>query len=361
MLMLTDTPIRFDRRVQHALREHGEPPLMVLPRRTPRIWRYLSLGIAIACLPLWLVCYGQPLRRLGRRMAGSYGSPAAGMRAFVLLQAGSLHFFWTHRRLLRAQERVYAHDQMAGVVALLANRFFGVPFVYDAHEIVPFRARQTGLVRMLLEFGWERAVVRRCTLCHVVNQPMRRFYRHLYGDADFRVRPNDFFPDRALAIDPAGPRKIVYIGAMGQHRGLAQMADLARQQQAGLLCFSGDAKAQDVALLGGEVHGIDGYEDRLVQAVSGSAPYFWCCFDTGVFSYRYSLPNKFFQAMALGVPIIAARGSYLGRLASRHGIGAVIDSSPGPVAALWSTRAYAERVRSMVRLRGAYRRGDVSL
>jgi glycosyltransferase involved in cell wall biosynthesis len=359
--MLTDTPIRFDRRVQHALREHGQPPLLVLPRRTPRFWRYLSLAVAVVCLPLWLLRFGAPLRRLGRRMAGSYGSPASGMRAFVLLQAASLHFFWTHRRLLRSQQIVYAHDQMAGVVALLAKWLFGVPFIYDAHEIVPFRARRTGFLRMLLEFGWERALVRHCTQCHVVNRPMRRFYRHLYGAADLRIRPNDFFPQRDLAIEPSGPRKIVYIGAIGRHRGLEQMVDLARRQGAALLCFSADAKAADVALLGGTVHGIDDYEDFLVRAVSDSAPYFWCCFDTGVLSYRYSLPNKFFQAVALGIPIIAARGSYLGRLARRHGIGIVIDPSSSLAAEPWSAQSYAACVHSMTAFRSAYRSGAVSV
>lgn len=139
------------------------------------------------------------------------------------------------------------------------------------------------------------------------------------------------------------------------------MAELARQQGAGLLCFSGDANASDVALLGGELHGIDGYEDLLVRAVSGSAPYFWCCFDTGVFSYRYSLPNKFFQAMALGIPIIAARGSYLGRLVSRYGIGAVVESASTGAAELWSRQAYAACVHSMSEFRSAYRRGEVSV
>jgi glycosyltransferase involved in cell wall biosynthesis len=359
--MLTDTPIRFDRRVQHALREHGDPPLLVLPRRTPRIWRYVSFALAVACLPGWLLRFGLPLRRLGRRMKGSFGSPTSGLRAFVLLQAASLHFFWTHRRLLCSQQIVYAHDQMAGVVALLANRLYGVPFIYDAHEIVPFRARRTGLLRMLLEFGWERALVRHCTQCHVVNRPMRRFYRHLYGAADFRISPNDFFLDRDTSIDPSGARKIVYVGAIGRHRGLEHMAGLARQQEASLLCFSADAKAADVALLGGEVHGIDGYEDFLVRAVTGSAPYFWCCFDIGVFSYRYSLPNKFFQAVALGIPIIAARGSYLGRLASRYGIGAVVESRSGSSAELWSAQPYAACVRSMSDFRSAYRRGEVSV
>ena len=362
MLILTDTPIRFDRRVQSSLRANGHAPLMVLPRRTPKIWRHISLALALACLPVWMIRFGRPLRGLGQRMKDGYGSPASGMRAFVLLQAASLHFFWTHRRLLRSQQTVYAHDQMAGVVALLAKKLYGVPYIYDAHEIVPFRARQTGALRMLLEFGWERALVRNCTQCHVVNRPMRRFYRHLYGAANFRISPNDFFAERDLPIDPSGRRTIVYVGAMGRHRGLEHMASLARQQDAGLLCFTADAKAQEAALLGGEVHGIDGYEEILVRAVSGQAPYFWCCFDTGVLSYRYSLPNKFFQAVALGIPIIAAQGSYLGRLATRYGFGAVIESRSSQAADdLWSARSYAACMRSMSEFRVAYRRGEVSI
>lgn len=357
MLMLTDTPPAFDRRVQAALADHGQPPLWVIPRRTSRAWRYASALLALAWLPVLMLRFGRPVARLGGRVQGGYGSLRSGLRAFVLLQAASLSFFWSQRRALREAGIIYAHDQMAGVVAWLACRVYGVPYVYDAHEIVPFRARQTGLARMLLEFGWERAIVGASRRCVVVNRPMRRFYRHLYGAADYAIRANDFFPERTVALDPGGRRLVVYIGALGKHRGLGRMAEVAAAQGAGMLCFCSNATTQDAGPPTAEVHGLAGYEDLLLRRAAGAAPYLWCGFDTDVLSYRYALPNKFFQAMALGLPIIAAPRSYLASLVQRYGMGVVEGADAHP----WAPEVFERAARAMVTFREAYRRGEVTI
>jgi glycosyltransferase involved in cell wall biosynthesis len=361
MLMLTDTTPDFDHRVRDAWARQGQPALVVIPRRTPRAWRYLSALLALLLLPVLVLLLGRPVAKLGTRMKGSYGGLTSGLRAFALLQAASLHFFWAQRNVLRASGRLYAHDQMAGAVAWLACKAYGVPYVYDAHEIVPFRARQTGLARMLLEYAWECAIVRASERCCVVNRPMRRIYRHLYGPADYELRPNDFFPEQPAAVDPAGRRMIVYVGAIGRHRGIERMRMLAAAQGAEMLCFVSNARSAEAGLSGAEVLGLEGYAELLLQRAAGAAPYLWCAFDTDVPSYRHSLPNKFFQAMAMGLPVVALHGSYVGRLAARHGIGVVIGAEADAGVAMWSGTAYAQCMRAMAAFRAAYRRGEFAI
>lgn len=355
--MLTDSPPDLDRRVLDALHRQGQPPLLVIPRCASTGWRFASLLFALVWLPLLLLRFGRPIARMGGRMRGGYGSLRSGMRAFVELQAASLAFFWSRRDTLRGTDLLYAHDQMAGLTAWLVCRVYGVPYIYDAHEIVPFRARRTGLGRMLLEYGWERAIVGASRRCVVVNRPMQRFYRCLYGTATYEVRENDFFPERAVPLDPAGRRLVVYIGAIGQHRGLERMVDLAASQGAEVLCFCSGDNPGAIGLSGAEVHGLVNYEPLLLRRVAGAAPYLWCGFDNDVLSYSYALPNKFFQAMALGIPIIATPGSYLGRLATRHGLGIVLDAKADP----WLPGTYSRCVRSMVAFRAAYRVGALSI
>jgi glycosyltransferase involved in cell wall biosynthesis len=357
MLMITDTPPDFDLRVSAALAAHGHPPLLVISRRTSRAWRYVSALLTVLTLAVLAVRFAGPVARLGRRMQGGYGHARSGLRAYVLLQAASLAFFWAHRHTLRDAGSTYAHDQMAGVAAWLAWRVYGVPYVYDAHEIVPFRARQTGMARMLLEFGWERAIVGASQRCVVVNRPMRKFYRRLYGPAHYEIRNNDFFPQRVLALASSGPRLVIYIGAAGKHRGLERMAGLACTFRARSLCFCSNLRARGEIPAGTEIHGLEGYEDLLLRRAGGAAPYMWCGFDTDVLSYRYALPNKFFQAMALGVPILATSGSYLGRLALRHGLGVVVDRGVDP----WAPGVHEQCALSMATFRSAYRRGELSI
>lgn len=361
MLMLTDTDPALDLRVIRARATLGDPALLVAEGTSRALFRMLSmiltllLGIA-ACAAFG----GARAERIARPMRARFGNRLAGLRSFAGAQARSLQLVWRARAALRGAGHLHAHDQVCGVAAWLAQRLWGVSFDYDAHEIVPFRPRRTGRCRVLLEFAWERAIVRGARRCIVVNRPMRRIYRHLYGPADYVVRPNDFFADREVALSPLGDRLLVYIGSTGAHRQLDAMLAAARREDAQATLYVPDAARVAAALGVARHHELAGYETALIAEISGQAPYFWCAFDAAIPSYRHSLPNKFFQAMALGVPIVAAQGTYLARLVRRHGLGAVIDGNGTQGAeSLWAPARYMAARDAMRRFRAAYRRGDV--
>jgi hypothetical protein len=58
---------------------------------------------------------------------------------------------------------------------------------------------------------------------------------------------------------------------------------------------------------------------------------------------------------------VALRGSYVGRLAARHGIGVVLGSADDAGAAMWSGAVYAQCMRAMAAFGAAYRRGEFSI
>lgn len=360
MLMLTDTDPALDLRVIHARRALGEPALLVAEAASATPFRVLSafltllLGIAVGT-----TLHGERAERIARPMHARLGTRIAGLRSFARSQARSLQFVWRERAALRRAGHLHAHDQVCGLTAWFAQRFWGVSFDYDAHEIVPFRPRRTGRCRMLLEFAWERAIVRSARRCIVVNQPMRRIYRHLYGPANYVVQPNDFFVDREVALSPSGQRLLVYVGSTGAHRQLDAMLGVARRDDAEVTLYVPDAATVAAALGVPRCHELAGYETALIDEIAGQAPYFWCAFDAAIPSYRHSLPNKFFQAMALGAPIVATQGTYLARLVRRHGLGAVIDDAHVQGESLWAPVRYEAARDAMRRFRAAYRRGDV--
>ena len=226
---------------------------------------------------------------------------------------------------------------------------------------MPFRARRTGLCRLILEFTLERIIARNRALCHVVNRPMKRIYARLYGPAPLVIRPNDFFEDRNVVLDSDGPRLMLYIGATGPYRRMDDMMAVARANGAGVIVFCEDPESVRGSIGADEVLGLAGYEPILLERLAGSAAYLWCFFDASVLSYRYSLPNKFFQALALGVPIIAAEGTYLGRLIARHGFGMILGSvEDARTARLWDADAYRRAATAMRSFRSRYRQGRVA-
>jgi len=361
MLMLTDTDPQFDLRVLDAWRRHDKPELLVVGSKSTRALRLLSLVLSALLLLRTLFADTRGLARISQRLGNNAGPAWAGVRAQVKLQAAAIAFAWRHRRRLKAAKFIYAHDQLCGAVAWMAHRCYGVDYDYDAHEIVPFRARRTSLMRVLLEFGWERRIIRGCRVCYVVNKPMRRLYRHFYGPARYVIRPNDFFEERELDLRADGERLIVYVGSTGAYRRLDILVDTARANHAEPVLYCENARQAGAALGIASCDELAGYVPKLAQRTSGTAPYFWCSFDGAILSYRYSLPNKFFQAVALGIPIIATRGTYLGRLVAKYGFGFAIDERSSANGQLWNAARYEAALCAMRRFRTELRDAKVVL
>lgn len=359
--MLTDTDPQFDLRVLDAWAKHGKPELIVVRSKSTRPQRWLSAALSAMLLLRLLFADTRGLARIARRLGNNGGHAWAGLRAQIKLQAAAMAFFWRHRRVLRSAKSIYAHDQLCGAVAWMAHRAYGVTYDYDAHEIVPFRARRTSLLRVLLEFGWERRIVRSCRACYVVNKPMRRLYRHFYGPANYAIRPNAFFPEQEIDLRADGKRLIVYVGSTGTYRRLDTLVSTAKASNAEPVLFCDNARRVGASLGVESCDELAGYAPKLAQRASGAAPYFWCSFDGSILSYRYSLPNKFFQAVALGIPIIATRGTYLGRLVAKYGFGFTIDGRPSDADAMWNRVQYEAALGAMRWFRSELRNAKIVL
>ncbi|MCO5124636.1 MAG: hypothetical protein M9915_12940 [Rhizobacter sp.] len=361
MLMLTDTDPEFDLRVLDAWRKHNQPELIVVSSKSTRPQRLLSSALSALLMLRLMFTDTRGLARISQRLGNNTGRPWAGLRAQIKLQAAAIAFFWRHRSRLKAAQSIYAHDQLCGAVAWMAHRFYGVAYDYDAHEIVPFRARRTSLLRVMLEFSWERRIIRGCRVCYVVNKPMRRLYRHFYGTANYVIRPNAFFVEQEIDLRADGDRLIVYVGSTGTYRRLETLVSTAKANNAEPVLFCENARQVGASLGVTDCHELSGYAPKLVEVAGGTASYFWCSFDGAILSYRYSLPNKFFQAVAMGIPIIATRGTYLGKLVAKYGFGYTIDERSSACGLMWDRAQYKAALEAMRWFRGEMRDAKIVL
>lgn len=359
LIMLTESDPALDLRVLDAWRSHGKPEMQLVAAKGSIFVRILCAALSAVALLWHAFADLRALHRIAIPVGRRSGGPFTGLRKFVDNLAIAIAHYARHRGALSAAHAIYAHDQRCGVIALLCHWLHGTQYDYDAHEIVPFRPRRAGAARVLLEYALERHIVRNSRTCYVVDQPMRQLYRRLYGPANLAIRPNDFFANREIAINPDGDRLMIYVGATGAHRQLEAMTRITRASGGEvLLCCEGAAEL--AATLGATaLSELAGYQPVLADRVAGHAPYFWCGFDPAVLSYRYSLPNKFFQAMAWGIPIVANRGTYLARLVRRHGFGVVIDAAATPQTVPWERATYRSAADAMLRFRSALRGGQI--
>lgn len=247
--------------------------------------------------------------------------------------------------VLRARQlrpsHVSCHNLMLLPLAWTAARLSGSRLVYVPHEL---EARRAGLrpVMQRLHEMMERAFIRAASQIVVVCEPIAEWYRDQYGLTNVQVVRN--LPERdALEVRPVpsgdfrnrfnisdAATVFIYQGLFGTARGTDRLLEI----------FSGlDPEVCHLVLMGyGE--GTDQSDvDEFVARYSNihhqpAVPREWIIsytsgadiglivVDNAPLSYRYSLPNKFFEYVHAGLPVLVSDNlQHLAEILAAGGIG----------------------------------------
>lgn len=130
-------------------------------------------------------------------------------------------------------------------------------------------------------------------------------------------------------IHPEGSRlHLAYIGLFQVERGLLEMLEVMRKHPEWSLVMAGfGGDAERISALAGELPNVTclgrvPYERAL--SLSAGADALFATYDPSIPNHRYSSPNKVFEAMMLGKPIIVARGTNMDRIIEESGCGLVV-------------------------------------
>ena len=279
-------------------------------------------------------------------------------------------------RLRRAVERtkpdvVHAHDADALQSAGPAAARLGVPLVYDSHELWLGRtARGRSRVYDLLNRAWyglvERRYARRAALVLVANPGVAPELERRYGIRGVRhvanypveAEPVTARDLRSLAGAASVPEEapiVLYLGAVMAHRGVEEVVRaLADVAGAHLVCLGAAGSHLDVVRaevarlgLGERVHLVPPVPSAEVVPYAGSASVGVSLVQPASLSYRLALPNKLFQYMAAGLPVLASDFPDVRAVVESSGAGIVVD--PTDVAAV--ARALRELLADPARAR----------
>ena len=232
---------------------------------------------------------------------------------------------------------VHAHDLNTLEAGVRAARWSRAKLVYDSHEIsagLP-SVRDPGRVMRV-----ERDLIRRAdAVIHVT--PMRAAWTaRTYGVSTPAVVRN--IPDEPRAVAPvdlaamAGftseTKVILHQGYMSPDRGLeALVAAMGSLDGYSLLLLGRGRMRPDLEKLVAELGLADRIRfhgpvphDELLSWTAGA----WCgaslLVDTCL-NHRYSLPNKLFENLAVGVPIIASDNPEIAAVITEHRCGELCD------------------------------------
>ncbi|MDT8325525.1 MAG: glycosyltransferase [Bacteroidota bacterium] len=210
--------------------------------------------------------------------------------------------------------------------------------IYDSRELYRAIAALEG--RRLMQGFWsalERRYARRAHAVLTVNDSIAEILRAEFDDVRVLHNYPDAVEDRAsngsnrlreaLGI-PADQRILLSQGGLQRGRGALLCVNALAQVDAAALVFLGDGPLRDEILLHARVHGVEDRvhvhpavpSDELLSWTAG-ADVGLCMIENLGRSYYLSLPNKLFEYMAAGLPVVGSDFPEIGRVLRASGAG----------------------------------------
>lgn len=292
--------------------------------------------------------------------------PFPGVRLNLWFSSGFLFYaLWQYRllfQLMRTQcESVWANDLDTLLPAFLMSKIRRIPLIYDSHEFFTEAAGLTG--RPLQRGVWlalERWIFPKLKSVITVNDSIAEAYATRYPRAVCekplvirnmplkRTKRSGMVDWRKRLDIPDDATFLILQGAyLDKDRGVIQAVEALRDQRKWHLVVVGAGAEFDWALT--QVGQLDG---RLICIPK--MPFDELCtltanadiglsLDRGVHgNYWFSLPNKLFDYIHAGIPVVASPMPEVKRIVEEWSVGAVIDDH-SPAAIETAVNALASR------------------
>jgi glycosyltransferase involved in cell wall biosynthesis len=236
----------------------------------------------------------------------------------------------------QALDSIHCHSLSTLPLGVALKALTGARLIYDTHELETESAESRGIRRRLSRIT-ERAFIGRCDQVIVVGDAIGRWYRERYGLDNVHVVRNypkapPSAPERGASFRkdlgiPEGQTIFLYQGILADGRGIRQILEaFAHPDCAGRhLVLMGFGPLEPLAREFAERHSNIHFRaavppDRLLDQTR-SADVGISLIENTCLSYYYCLPNKVFEYLMAGLPIIVSRFPEMSAVVETHGVG----------------------------------------
>jgi glycosyltransferase involved in cell wall biosynthesis len=227
---------------------------------------------------------------------------------------------------------IHCHDFDTLAIGIRLKKKLRLPLIYDAHEIYGYmvtRSLPLWIANMLL---WlEKRLIRKADRIINVHEAQKRYFSTI-TDKPISIIMN-CKPLQSMEYQPADNEDftLVYIGGLYQDRAILMLVQ-ATKQLPGVHCIIGGigrpdyvqalkeecSKTSNVTFLGKVPF------DEVIP-MTMKADVIFCMFDLGDPNNIIGMPNKLFEAMVCGRPIICTKGTHSGEFTEREGVGLAVE------------------------------------
>lgn len=300
--------------------------LTYVPRLTPglitRLW-----GKATTTLLRLIARTGRGTFRVAKRLLSGQGSR---------LKNRAIDARMIRVGLESGADVYHCHDLNTLKIGAVCKRRTGARLVYDSHELQTERSRMTPRAR-------DRAVRREGKLLPeadaliMASPPWIEWNRRLYGSvpepAVAVLNTPDLIDVEPLSLHadldiPESRPLLVYQGSIQEYRGLEPAIDAVEMLVDVVLVIIGygyhrPALEADVARrgLGDKVRFFGPIPNDVLLRYTASGDIGLCNIVGTSVSYDTSLPNKLFEYMMAGIPVIGSNSPEIGRVVAETGVG----------------------------------------
>ena len=244
-----------------------------------------------------------------------------------------LRTFWKNALIYASREEwdvIHAHDLDTLSPALKLGSKMSIPVVFDAHEIYSEMVKNDiPIILYKLLRLYEKRKMRKADAIIAVTDAVANLFSRIAGenvsivmncrDIDTTTKREDFAGDGLIAI---------YIGVLEPERKLEDLVERIPEKCPGVTLVIGGYGSLEEELkekMGENATFLGPVPPDRVPALSKGANVLLAIYNPKNTNNRMSVPNKLFEAMAYGKPIIVSKGSWAGDVVEEEKCGIAIE------------------------------------
>lgn len=259
-----------------------------------------------------------------------FGSGLGNLPQLIRWQIGLVRWLIGHHHQF---DVIHACDFDTVLPALILHWFYKKKLVYDIFDFYADHLRRTpALIKKIIR-KIDLWVIGQADAVILVDESRRE---QIGGSKPRRLTviynsPEDWIPSDFPQTDENSSKirlRLAYVGLLQRERGLFALLDVLSSHPDWRLELAGFGGDQDEILEkiksmnNVRWHGRISYEAAL--RLSAAADVLIATYDPTIANHRYSSPNKIFEAMMLGRPIIVAENTNIDRIVQRYNNGIVV-------------------------------------